>query len=102
MKYGRIETLIETEKATDNPEDLDQINCDYYIPLDTVNLDTLVRWLPKLCLKCGTILERKKFIDGWRPNNEPTDVNEDYYCPKCEMRWMEDAGPHKFFEEPKW
>jgi len=59
VKYGRIETLIETEKATDNPEDLDQINCDYYIPLDTVNLATLRRWTLKdllesmrCCLTC--------------------------------------------------
>ena len=40
-KHGRIETLIKTEKATDDPADLDQSDCDYYIPLDTVNKDTL-------------------------------------------------------------
>jgi hypothetical protein len=53
---------------------------------------------PKLCPDCGGSLEVRKFVDSWDANDNPADVNEDLYCPKCDIRWLKEHGPHIFAE----
>lgn len=54
------------------------------------------------CIECGGELELRKFIDGWDAEGKPMDINEDYYCPKCDIRWLREDGPHNFYErDPK-
>ncbi|MEM1540820.1 MAG: hypothetical protein QXJ07_05510 [Candidatus Bathyarchaeia archaeon] len=50
------------------------------------------------CPKCGAPLEVRKFIDTWDCENKPLDINEDFYCPKCDIRWLRESGPHNFYE----
>lgn len=58
-----------------------------------------------LCPQCGGFLEIRKFVDSddrykdgatlhyarWKLN-----VNKDLYCPKCDLRWTAEKGPHNF------
>ncbi|MEM0095710.1 MAG: hypothetical protein QW660_03645 [Candidatus Bathyarchaeia archaeon] len=50
------------------------------------------------CPKCGSPLEIRKFVDTWDAEDNPLDVNEDLYCPKCDIRWIPERGPHHFYE----
>jgi hypothetical protein len=50
------------------------------------------------CPECGTPLELRKFIDCWDAKDKPADVTEDLYCPKCDLRWAPEYGPHDFYE----
>jgi len=52
------------------------------------------------CPNCGGILETREFVDCWNTQTgEPTDVNKDLYCPKCDLRWAPEEGPHNFKED---
>lgn len=52
----------------------------------------------KKCPECGGQLELRKFVDSWSiKTKKPKIVNEDLYCPKCKLRWMDFVGPHTFF-----
>jgi len=50
------------------------------------------------CPKCSSPLEIRKFVDTWDAEDNPLDVNEDLYCPKCDIRWIPERGPHHFYE----
>jgi len=52
------------------------------------------------CPKCGGQLILKKFVDAWNEDNTPSkaDINEDLYCPECDLRWAPEYGPHNFAE----
>ena len=50
------------------------------------------------CIACGGPLEVRKFVDAWDAEDNPTDIFEDPYCSKCDIRWMAQVGPHDFFE----
>jgi len=41
----------------------------------------------------------RRFVDSWGPNDEPVDINDDLYCKKCDIRWLEEDGPHEFFNQ---
>jgi len=56
--------------------------------------------MPK-CPNCGTELELRKFVDSWDSENKPCDINEDLYCPKCQIRWLSEHPPHHFYKETK-
>lgn len=53
------------------------------------------------CPKCGGPLEIRKFVDAWGPSDKPCDINEDFYCPKCDIRWEAEPGPHNFSDGEK-
>ena len=40
----------------------------------------------------------RKFVDSWEDTEckKPVDVNFDYYCPVCKIRWSGSPGPHYF------
>jgi len=50
------------------------------------------------CPNCDTSLELRLFIDARHVDDTPSDVNEDLYCPKCDIRWSQELGPHNFYE----
>ena len=52
------------------------------------------------CPNCGGALEFRVFVDAWdaEGNPSPSDIFKDPYCPKCDIRWMAQPGPHDFFE----
>jgi ribosomal protein L37AE/L43A len=52
------------------------------------------------CPKCGSKLEKRKFVDCWDADGTP-EWNEDLYCAKCDIRWSEESGPHYFLENWK-
>jgi predicted RNA-binding Zn-ribbon protein involved in translation (DUF1610 family) len=54
-------------------------------------------WAP-LCPKCGAKLEMRKFVDTWDSEGKPHDINENLYCPKCKIRWLDESSPHEFYE----
>jgi len=47
------------------------------------------------CFKCGGLLVERTFVDTWE-KNKPMDVNKDLYCPKCDIRYGLEEGPHDF------
>jgi len=51
------------------------------------------------CPNCNTSLQLKSFIDARDFEDKPSDINEDLYCPKCDIRWVQEPGPHEFYEE---
>lgn len=55
------------------------------------------------CLECGGGLEMRKFVDSWEDTKckKPVDVNFDYYCPVCKIRWSGSPGPHYFIQKGK-
>jgi hypothetical protein len=50
------------------------------------------------CPNCGGPLEVRYFIDTRDFEDKPCDVNWDLYCPKCDLRWMDESGPHEFYK----
>ena len=58
--------------------------------------------LMPFCIHCGGPLKKRKFVDSWdTKTGEAEDVNEDLYCPKCDIRWSPESGPHQFLEDWK-
>jgi len=53
------------------------------------------------CPNCDVPLELRKFVDSYGPNDEPGDINKDLYCPKCDIRWQQEPGPHDFWVEKR-
>ena len=53
------------------------------------------------CPACGTLLKIRKFVDATDDEGKPCDINEDFHCVKCNIRWYSEAGPHVFYEEAK-
>ena len=51
------------------------------------------------CPECGAPLEKRRFVDSWDEHGRPLDINEDWYCPSCNIRWERNAGPHVFHAE---
>jgi hypothetical protein len=37
---------------------------------------------------CGTPLVRMKFVDAFKDEDKPDDVEEDWFCSKCCVRWV--------------
>jgi len=62
-----------------------------------MNCGTILKQIPQ-CPKCGGTLETKKFIDSYDADDQPADVYSDLYCPKCDLRWLWEPGPHDFFK----
>ncbi len=41
-----------------------------------------------LCPDCHCPLEMRKFKDGEDEDGSNADINRDWWCPTCELRWM--------------
>lgn len=52
-----------------------------------------------LCLECGNIMVERGFVDSWDAKQKPCDVNRDFYCPNCGLRWSQTLPPHEFLKE---
>jgi len=53
------------------------------------------------CMKCGGLLEKKKFVNAWDGQGKPTDVSDDLYCAQCGSRYVwppEEADPKDILE----
>lgn len=50
------------------------------------------------CPECGSPLELREFVDTWDKDDKPMDINKDLYCPKCDIRWHGEPGPHDFYK----
>lgn len=54
-----------------------------------------------LCPECGGPLVKRTFIDSRDAERKPCDVNEDWYCEKCHLRWEPiDQEPDKEASTP--
>jgi len=44
------------------------------------------------CPACGSTLETVKFTDAFNVDGsvDPSEINEDLYCPKCDSRWIKE------------
>lgn len=40
------------------------------------------------CPDCGTEMERRNFVDVWDEDGAPSEIYEDWWCPKCKLRWV--------------
>jgi hypothetical protein len=50
------------------------------------------------CPECGRPLVKRKFVDSYDSDKKPVDVNECFYCPECETRWIDEEGPFTLAE----
>ena len=89
----RKKILIEVLKAHSYAPDMEDLDAWLKLIDDFNKRDKTPR-----CPECGRLLETRKFVDSWGPHNEPCDVNEDLYCPKCDVRVSASPGPHTFLE----
>ena len=45
------------------------------------------------CPTCDGPLERRDFADGADHDGKNADINQDWWCPACKLRWLDMYGP---------
>jgi hypothetical protein len=103
------------EKHTENTRVImnDGWNLEFYlrqegIPLEKYQSDekheTEANSAASLCPSgCGTELVKRKFVDIFDENKKAhlQDVEEDFYCPRCQIRWIQELHPNLFEMSPE-
>jgi hypothetical protein len=42
-----------------------------------------------LCPRCGGLLEIATFVETWDSNGEPKQIETDFACRHCKVRWID-------------